>query len=206
MADWNTHLYCAYRVNETLGFEGRDLDMFLYGSLLPDINLGWLIKPEVRLEQADTHFDAVGQEYFWAPARFCDKYPEQIKARDPLFLGYLFHLWLDVAIMTDFVSKVPMSEMIGRRHEVREWKWKDMAMFIKEHHYSLSTANLKEIAERAALIEEIRVTEPDLLKAADFVENVSAEFESDRYYLYTGDELSQFFEKTCRDFVRWAGK
>ena len=131
MAEWNTHLYCARKVNETLNLIGYELDLFLYGNLLPDVNAGWLINPKVKLEQPLTHFEAIGQGYFWSPHTFYEEYKEEIKAKNPLFLGYLFHIWLDVKVMTDFVSRVPMSKMINDGYEVRSWKWKDMGVFIK---------------------------------------------------------------------------
>jgi len=206
MADWNTHLYCANKVNESLQLEGRDLDLFLFGCLLPDINMGWLITPKVRLEQAETHFDAIGQEYFWAPLRFYEKYKEAIHAGNPLYLGYLFHLWLDVSFMTNFVSKVPMSEMISNYHKVREIKWKDAGLFIRDYKCPLSAEHVDEIVNEAKAIEEVRITKKDLLLVVEYMKDASPEYEGEEYFLYTEEEFAAFYEKVCQDFIGWTRK
>ena len=145
----------------------------------------------------------MGQEYFWVPLRFCEKYAEAIAERKPLFLGYLFHLWLDVSFMTNFVSKIPMSEMINRRHEVREWKWKDAGLFIKGHQFRLSIDNLDDIIAQAKLIEEVKISRKDLLLAADYVEKAISEYEGEDYSMYKANELAEFYEKICCDFIAW---
>ena len=203
MSDWNTHLYCAHRVNEALQFQDKELEMFLYGNLLPDINMGWLIHPNVVMHQEDTHFDALGQEYFWAPLRFYEKYEKKIAEKHPLYLGYLFHLWLDVSYMTDFVSRIPMSQMIEKYHEVRQWKWKDGGLFIKRFHYTLSDEIFDDILAESAEIEEVKLTKDDLRQVVDLLKGNATEYDGKEYYLYTEDDLTAFYEKVCSDFIGW---
>lgn len=203
MSDWKTHLYCAHKVNEALGFEGKDLDMFLYGNLFPDINMGWIITPGVKLKQATTHFDGVGQEYFWVPLKFYDKYKDLIDSRNPLLLGYLFHLWLDVKFMTDFVSRMPMSKIINERKNVREWKWNDSRLFINKYRFTLSDENHEEIVEAAKLIEEVQVSLNDLAEVKKYVDNLEDEVEEGEYIIYSEDVFEQFYEQVCSDFIGW---
>lgn len=203
MSDWNTHLYCATKVNEELKFTGKNLDLFLYGNLFPDINMGWIITPKVKLRQRDTHFDEMGQGYFWAPLRFYDKYKDQIKAGNPLFLGYLFHIWLDVKFMTDFVSRMPMSEMINKREIARERKWKDARLYIKDKHFNLSTDHLDDIANAAKEIENVSVTIEDLKLVADYVENHVDDAIEDTYVVYSESVFDKFYEEVCGDFIGW---
>lgn len=206
MCDWNTHLYCAHKVNQRLKFEGQELDMFMFGNLLPDVNMGWIIAPEVRLEQCYTHFDGMGQEYFWAPQRFYEKYKEAIDSRDPLHLGYLFHLWMDVANMTYFVNKIPMSQMISDYHKVRELKWKDTSIFIRNHKFTLSDNNVNSIVSHAKAIDEVNISKSDLLKVVDYINEGTREFEADSYQLYSEKELEDFYERNCSDFISWLAK
>lgn len=206
MSDWNTHLYCAHRVNEALQFQDKELEMFLYGNLLPDINMGWLIHPNVVMHQEDTHFDALGQEYFWAPLRFYEKYEKKIAEKHPLYLGYLFHLWLDVSYMTDFVSRIPMSQMIEKYHEVRQWKWKDGGLFIKRFHYTLSDEIFDDILDESAEIEEVKLTKDDLRQVVDLLRGNAIEYDGKEYYLYTEDDLTAFYEKVCSDFIGWINR
>lgn len=203
MSDWNTHLYCANIVNESLRLEGRDLNLFLFGNLLPDVNMGWIIHPEVVMHQKDTHFDEVGQDYFWAPLRFYQKYEAEVKAKNPLFLGYLFHLWLDVSFMTDFMSRIPMSDMISRHYEVRERKWKDCGLFIRDYHYTLPSEYIPDVYEEAKKIEEVQISEDDLKKVVDYLDNNLTEFEGDAYIVYKPSELKQFYDSVIKDFVTW---
>lgn len=203
MADWNTHLYCAHRVNQELQFAGKDMDEFLFGNLLPDVNMGWIITPEVRLEQADTHFDAIGQEYFWAPLRFYEKYKNEIDEKDPLCLGYLFHLWIDVSLMTNFVSKIPMSQMISDYHGVRAIKWKDAGLFIKKYKFPLSSENIDDIVKHSKVVDEINVTKEDLIKVVEYSKANLQEYSADEYCLYTKEEFAVFYEKICCDFIAW---
>lgn len=203
MSDWNTHLYCATKVNEELGFKGKDLDLFLYGNIFPDINMGWIITPKVKLRQRDTHFDEMGQGYFWAPLRFCDKYKDEIKKGNPLVLGYLFHIWLDVKFMTDFVSRMPMSEMINKREIARECKWKDARIYIKDKHFKLSTEHLEDIVEEAKKIDNVSVTLEDLRLAAEYVETHVDDTTGYTYAVYSEDVFDKFYDDVCSDFLGW---
>lgn len=206
MADWNTHLYCATKVNEALAFSGKDLDLFLYGNLFPDINMGWIITPETKLEQVVTHFDTVGQGYFWEPKRFYEKYMTEIKGKSPLHLGYMFHLWLDVSIMTDFVSRVSMSQMVSNKDETKKLKWKDMRIFINDYKFTLSDEYMDDILDASKSIEEVSVTKSDLIKVHDFINDYSSEYTDEEYSVYTSELLADFYDKTCRDFIKWCNE
>ncbi len=203
MSDWNTHLYCASIVNQSLKLKGKDLDMFMYGNLLPDVNMGWIIDPDVKKSQKETHFDESGQDYFWAPRRFYEKYENEIKDKNPLFMGYMFHLWLDVSFMTNFVSKIPMSDMINRYHEVRQSKWKDGGLFIKEYHFSLSSEFINDIYEESKGLEEIKISQNDLIKVAEYINNSCFEYVGEEYTVYKPSELNRFYDNLCKDYVSW---
>lgn len=57
-------------------------------------------------------------DLFWSPMRFYEKYASEISKKNPVILGYLFHLWLDVNVMTFFMSRVPFSDVINNGSEV----------------------------------------------------------------------------------------
>lgn len=202
MANWNTHIYCANKVNEVLSFKDEALDMFLYGNLLPDVNPGWLIKPEVHIDQKVTHFEKVGQEYFWSAKRFMDKYDRRINKDNPLYLGYFFHIWLDICVMTDFVAKVPMSDLVCRGHEVREWKWNDMNVFIGKYSFDLSIDCIQEIVEAAKGIEEINITAKDLGQIPDFLHKLAKDNNASEYRFYDKRTFEDLYDRICRDFVK----
>ena len=206
MADWNTHLFCANKVNEVLAFSGRDLDLFLYGNIMPDINMGWIITPEVKLEQRDTHFDTVGQGYFWEAQRFLDKYRDEIKSKSPLHLGYMFHLWLDVSIMTDFVSRVSMAKLVSNIVETKKLKWKDMRIFIKDYKFTLSLDNINEVLLQSSMIDEVKITKGDLIKVHDYINNYVPEYCDEEYSVYSAETLTRVYDKICNDFISWCNE
>lgn len=208
MADWNTHLYCAQKVNLVLKYTGAELDMFLFGNLLPDVNPGWNITPVVHIDQAVTHCeeDWTGQDYFWSTTRFYEKYVEEIKAKNPLYLGYLFHLWLDVSVMTYFVSKVPMSELVLIGHGVRKWKWQDMGIFIKNHPGVLTIDNVKKIEMASKGIEEIDICAEDLIKIPDYLRQLASEETNNEYHVLNEKGLKEFYDRVCGDFAEFVMK
>lgn len=205
MADWNTHIYCANIVNRKLQFEGKELDLFLYGNVLPDVNAGYVITPVTKIKQAVTHFEEGfdGQSYFWVPVRFYEKYSDEIIRKNPLVLGYLFHLWLDVSIMTDFVSRVPVSSFIDNGFEVKKWKWNDMGIFISNHTQNIGRENISLVAEASKCIDEISVCEEDLIRVTEFFDHFVSNTISDDYLIYDEASLKNFYDKTCEEFVIW---
>jgi len=206
MADWLTHLYCAEKVNKDMGFSGEKLELFFFGNLLPDVNPGWLIAPKVEIEQAITHFEAgiTGQGYFWSPQRFFEKYESKIREKNPIYLGYMFHLWLDVAFMTDFVSRVRMSDMVMNGEEAREWKWKDLAFYISKKTTVFLNGDIAPMVVAGAEgIEETDISEEDIRKIPGFLEDVKKGETETGYRIYSDEELTDFFERVCSDFSAW---
>ena len=203
MADWSTHIYCAKKVNEELKFFGTDANLFLYGNILPDINTGWVFKPAVHIDQSITHFEAgySGQDYFWSPRRFYEKYSDEIKARKPLFMGYLFHLWLDVAVTTDCFSRVLFSELINKGYDVRRFKRNDLNVYIRKYPQTISASDIDAVVEAAKDIDEVSVCAGDLLEVSEALSRFSKDIIEDRYFVYSEQDLDEFYEKVCKDFV-----
>ena len=47
MPNWKTHIEIGLRLNEELKYDKKNLNLFLFGSILPDINNGYLITADV---------------------------------------------------------------------------------------------------------------------------------------------------------------
>lgn len=205
MADWSTHLYCAEKVNQVLKFEGVDLDVFLYGNLLPDINPGWVVRPSVQIDQSITHFEEgyTGQAYFWAPVRFLEKYTAEIQRKNPIFLGYLFHLWIDVGVMTAFMSRVPFSAMMKDGSEVNRIKRNDLNIYIKKYPQRLATDNIAAVVRAAEGIKEISITKEDLEQVPGSIDNGPADIIDGKYHVFDEKSLDVFYAQSCSDFVAW---
>jgi len=68
----------------------------LYGSILPDINPGWVIEPEEQIEHYITQMEegCIGQDYFWEAKRFCDKYKAEMTNMECRCNVVLYRLFL----------------------------------------------------------------------------------------------------------------
>ena len=56
MPNWKTHIEIGLRLNEELKYDKKNLNLFLFGSILPDINNGYLITDiSNKIEHDITH-------------------------------------------------------------------------------------------------------------------------------------------------------
>ena len=93
MPYWKTHIEIGKRINKYLKYEKDDLDCFLFACVAPDINNSELLANIASFIPHDiTHFKNKKQETFM---KFYEKYQKEIKAKDPIFMGYFLHLFVD---------------------------------------------------------------------------------------------------------------
>ena len=57
MPNWKTHIEFGKRVNKKLNYTDKELELFLFGNLLPDINNGYMI-PDIstKIDHEITHY------------------------------------------------------------------------------------------------------------------------------------------------------
>ena len=164
-----------------------------------------LWQPSVHIDQSITHFENgfSGQDYFWSPMRFYEKYASEISKKNPVILGYLFHLWLDVNVMTFFMSRVPFSDVINNGSEVNKWKRNDLNVYIHEYPQQLGIENVAAVVEASKRIEEISISEKDLLQVPCKVDNSVTDMIDGKYHIFDEKTLDEFYERICKDFVNW---
>ena len=126
MPGWNIHLEAGERVAKKLKFTKNKRKEFLLGCLLPDINNGYVNKVKVRKHHDETHYayDQKSSLNFYAENR------DKIRERDPIFLGYLFHLYTDGFFNYDFYRTI-------KRHKMGEGLNHDEKREIKHHYFFL---------------------------------------------------------------------
>ena len=98
MPGWNIHLEAGERVAKKLKFTGVKRKEFLLGCILPDINNGYINRVKRRKHHEETHY-AYNQK---SSLNFYAENRDKINERDPIFLGYLFHLYTDGYFNYDF--------------------------------------------------------------------------------------------------------
>ena len=132
MPGWNIHLEAGERVAKKLKFTKLDKKEFLFGCILPDINNGYINKVKRRKHHEETHYayDQKSSLNFYAENR------KRILERDPIFLGYLFHLYTDGYFNYDFYRTIKRDK-IGKdldRDTKRDLKHHDFWLYDMNFH------------------------------------------------------------------------
>ena len=107
MPSWNIHLEAGIRLADKLKLSGLKRKEFLFGCLLPDINNGYINQVKIKKHHGETHyaFDQKSSLNFYAENK------AQVDAREPIFLGYLFHLYTDGYFNYDFYRTIKHSKL-----------------------------------------------------------------------------------------------
>lgn len=92
MPRWKTHIEVAKKCNEFLNFNDIDYMLFVFGSILPDINNRYIIPDiETYIDRDYTHYKYDSNNKIHE--NFYNEHKENIK--DPIILGYYTHLYTD---------------------------------------------------------------------------------------------------------------
>ena len=199
------HIAAGEKLNENLKFTGHARDEFLLGCLLPDVNNGYINQVKVRKHHAETHW-RFDDKMSW---NFLKAHRAEIEAREPIFVGYFFHLFMDGYFNRNFARMAHergvdkgMSEddlRFMKQWDFRKYDWE------LRRNVVFATANKKDAVAKANLIDTVEI---DLEDLAD-VESVLADrhfgeaMEHLEYRFFTREEISdlmngvvvQFFEE-----------
>ena len=203
MPGWNIHLEAGERIAKKLKFTKQSKQEFLLGCILPDINNGYVNKVKKKKHHHETHYayDQKSSLNFYAENR------DKIRARDPIFLGYLFHLYTDGFFNYDFYRSI-------KRHKLGEGKTHEEKRVIKQHDFWLYDTNyhhelnikpeaLPTLAKRA---NEIAITEiaPEEITDVEKVliaDNLSDHLKGEKYQFYTKKRLDDLMEDMIDSFM-----
>jgi len=81
----------------------KKLNMLLLGSMLPDINNCYIVKNV--LQKINHHITHMGKCKNPSYIDFYNKYINEINNNNPIFIGYLLHLFTDYKFNDHFYSK-----------------------------------------------------------------------------------------------------
>ena len=204
MPSWNIHLEAGNRLADKLKLSGKKRKEFLFGCLLPDINNGYINSPKSKYPHHDTHyaFDEKSSLNFYAD------YSAKIREKDPMFLGYLFHLFMDGFFNYDFYRSAkhsPITEHLND-NERRDLKHHDFWLFDTNFHHplGLTPEMAEEIATLSNQVKNVNITKEDLLEVDHILkdDHLNDCIRGDSYIFYTEDLLNQLLENSINEFSR----
>ncbi len=203
MPSWNVHLEAGQRLADKLKLTGLKRKEFLLGCVLPDINNGYINKVKVKKHHEETHyaFNQKSSLNFYAENR------EKIKEKDPIFLGYLFHLYTDGFFNYDFYRNIKRHKLGQNKtqDEKRAIKHNDFWIFDSEFSHTLGVKkeDLSHLAARANEISIAEIVPEDI----EDVERIMREgclkelVKGKKYQLYTKKRLNDLMDDMIESFV-----
>lgn len=203
MPSWNIHLEAGERLAKKLKLSGAKRREFLLGCLLPDINNGYINKVRRRKHHKETHYayDQKSSLNFYAENR------DKILARDPIYLGYLFHLYTDGFFNYDFYRTIKRHKLgEGLDHdEKRKIKHHDFFLYDMNFHHELGVKpeELGDLARRASEISVAEI-EPEDIEDVERIlveDNLNDDMKGEKYLFYTKKRLDELMEDMIDSFM-----
>jgi hypothetical protein len=203
MPNWKTHLELAKKVNDFLQYDDLSFDAFLFGSILPDINNSYVVTNiKEKISHSITHFKDENNKTY---VNFGNKYKKEIESKNPLFLGYFFHLYLDYSFNNYFYTKKRDNLKIDEHNIVREIKQHDFKLFnnnfISNH---LKINNIDELLKEIRNIEEVSIKKEDIIEVIKFLDK--HELYNGEYKVFTPGELNCLLESAVNNVLDWLKK
>ena len=203
MPGWNIHLEAGGRVAKKLKLTGRKKREFLLGCVLPDINNGYVNKVKVRKHHCETHyaFNQKSSLNFYAENR------EEIRKREPIFLGYLLHLYTDGFFNYDFYRTIKRDKMGEglEREEKTKIKHHDFWLYDTKFHHRLGVrqGELKDLAKQANRISIAEITPEDIEDVERILveDDLNDSLKGQDYQFYTEKRLDELLEDMIESFM-----
>ena len=204
MPSWNIHLEAGERLADKLKFSGKKRKMFLLGCLLPDINNGYVNKAKIVKPHEETHF-AYGEK---SSLNFYAEYKEEVDARDPICLGYLFHLYTDGFFNYEFYKAM---DLAGRHDGLST----EERLKIKHHDFWIYDMNFQhclglngdaelthDLAEAASKISVVEVLPEEIAEVEGIL--VANELNDDligqEYTFFTEEKFDWLLDEMIKSF------
>ncbi|MBR3056218.1 hypothetical protein IKG64_02900 [Candidatus Saccharibacteria bacterium] len=203
MPSWNIHLEAGNRLADKIKLKGKPRKAFLLGCLLPDINNGYINKVKVKKQHEETHYAFDDK----SSLNFYKENKSQITARDPIFLGYLFHLYTDGFFNYDFYRTIkhhPLGD--GLTHpEKREIKHHDFWIYDTnfQHHLKINHQEALELAKLANQIPATDITAEDIEDVERILKDtdINSAIRGQKYLFYTKPRLDHLLDNMINSFV-----
>lgn len=195
MPNWKIHIEVGKRVNNSLKFEGEDLNLFLLGNILPDFNNRYVVKDiSNEIAHRKTHFE-------YSYSSFYNKYKEKIDNLNPLFCGYLLHLYTDYTWNVNYANKLKDKGINnGYTDELRIMKQHDFRIFNNNFIQNFININNEEKAvDEIKKIDEVSINKQDIENVEEYLKNQNKY--DGVYRFYTAEQLSDLMDETIKKAI-----
>lgn len=199
MPNWKVHLELGKRLNKYFNYNEEDLNLFLLGSILPDINNCYIVTDiEKQINHDITHFGGWRESNY---INFYEEYKNEIDNRNPLLNGYLAHLFTDYMWNKTFYNKIQNLEGLPENHnEIRKMKQSDFKLYNNKFiENTIQMNNINTALEEIKKIKEVAITKGDILKVIDFLNNQKI-YEGE-FKFHTIEELDKLMNNTIIEYV-----
>ena len=202
MPSWNIHLEAGERLADKLHFSGDKRREFLLGCLLPDINNGYVNHPEIVKKHSETHY-AYDQK---SSLNFYAENKRQIDAKNPIYLGYIFHLFTDGFFNYDFFHRAKHDPSIGHldKEQKNDIKHHDFWLYDTKIHHELDIPpeEISHYVSIANQINPVEINDADLAELIQIMidDSINDPFEDDEYQFYTEHEIAELLDRTIEGF------
>lgn len=196
MPNWKTHIEIGKKANSYLGYNDEAFNLFLLGCILPDINNCYIVKNvSEKISHDTTHKGNIKEKSY---IDFYNTYIDEIKDNDPLFVGYLLHLFTDYSFNNDFYTK--KADFVNYDKEtLRIMKQSDFAVFNQEFiENEIAINDLDNAIIQINKIAEISLVKEDIQKVIEFLHN-RTEYKC-KMNFYTIDELNELSDRVATAF------
>lgn len=202
MPSWNTHLEAGNRLADKMKLAGHARQEFLLGCLLPDINNGYINEVSTKKEHGETHyaFDQKSSLNFYAENK------DEIDRKEPIFLGYLFHLYTDGFFNYDFYRTIKHHRLgEGLDHdEKQKIKHHDFWLYDTSfrHHLDYKPSDLERLASYANQIHVTDVTPQDIENIENILtdEAFGQSIKGEKYLFYSKKRLDDLMDDMIDSF------
>ena len=168
----------------------------MIGSILPDINNSYVVTDiSKKIGHSVTHF--WNQE---KPSYICfyNKYQQDIDEHNPIFVGYVTHLYTDYTWNNNFYTSVSKRNFIEKdKEKLRILKQSDFKIYnnkFVDRHIELKNNLYEEVLERIKVISEVDIIRKDLENVCEFLKENHKYIA--KYQFYTEQELDELLDKT----------
>lgn len=191
------------RLADRLKLSGAKRQEFLLGCILPDINNGYINHVGVKKHHHETHY-AYNDK---STKNFYAENQAEIDAKNPIFLGYLFHLYTDGYFNHTFyreIKKSPLSAQLPS-DEWRGIKHHDFWLYDTKfrHRLGIKKTELARLAKCANTIKVIEITPQDIENVEKVLadDSFNSHMKGNHYIFYDENDLDDLLEETIQSFI-----
>lgn len=201
MPNWRIHLEIGKQIGKLINYDDKDLELFLFGNILPDINNCYLVKDiSKKIDHDDTHFKNTNNSTYQA---FYEEYKDKIK-ENPVVFGYFTHLYTDYIWNQDFYQKCKKrKDFTDQPHDqLARIKQEDFKVYNDLYiDNKLTISSIELLLEKSSIVTRVDVNEKDIRNVVKFLD--SREKSNLKFKFYTLKELNSLKKQTIQSIQRF---